>query len=205
MAKDRKNMGGPTQGSNDAPTPDRDNDKQPSGMSAQSQSSPISDEERSNRDGDPLSDHGVSRRETRQDERSASPSPGSVDSEEAPSIDVIVNTDSSVEGSEPLTAKVQSAVASSLARFSSRLTRVEVHLTDQNRGKGGNDDKRCMIEARLEGLQPIAVTATAGTVAQAVDAAVRKAARSIESTLGKLRDRRPMPAVDNEKGDVPSS
>ena len=120
-------------------------------------------------------------------------------------LDVQVNTDSSIEGSESLTASVVATVSSALARFSGRLSRVEVHLTDQNRDKGGSDDKRCMIEARIEGLQPIAVTATAGTVTEAVGAAVRKAARSIESTLGKLRDRRPMPAVDDGEAEVPSS
>ncbi|HUF16694.1 MAG TPA: hypothetical protein VMS12_01480 [Thermoanaerobaculia bacterium] len=68
MAKDRNNMGGPTQGSNDEPTEDRDNVKQPSGMSAQSQSGSIGDEERSNRDDDPVSDHGVSRKKVEQSE-----------------------------------------------------------------------------------------------------------------------------------------
>jgi hypothetical protein len=63
MAKDRNNMGGPTQKPKDEPTDDRNNDKQPSGISARSQSSPIGDEERSNRDEDPKSDHGVSRRD----------------------------------------------------------------------------------------------------------------------------------------------
>jgi ribosome-associated translation inhibitor RaiA len=203
MAKDRENMGGPTQGSNDPPTADRNNEKQPSGMSARSQSSPIGDEERSNRDGDPLSDHGVSRRAGRPDEPAASPPPQPAP-EESP-IPVHVNTDSSVEGSESLAAGVESTIASGLARFSGRLSRVEVHLTDQNRGKGGSDDKRCMIEARLEGLDPIAVTATAGTVAQAVDRAVGKLRRSLETTLGRLDDRRPMPHVDGDAEEVPDS
>jgi ribosome-associated translation inhibitor RaiA len=202
MAKDRENMGGPTQGSNDPPTADRNNDKQPSGMSAQSQSSPIGDEERSNRDRDPLSDHGVSR-VVRADE----PDPGlpASSSEKTPQpIDVRVNTDSSIEGNEALEAKVQATVSSALARFAGRLTRVEVHLTDQNRGKGGSDDKRCMIEARLEGLEPIAVTDTAGTIAQAVDGAAGKIRRSIENTLGKLRDRRPEADLGEIAPDLPN-
>ena len=36
-------------------------------------------------------------------------------------------------------------------RFSAHITRVEVHLGDENAGKRGSDDKRCMMEARLEG------------------------------------------------------
>ena len=190
MAKNRENMGGPTQGRKDPPTEDRNNDKQPSGMSAQSQSSPIADEERSNRDGDPLSDHGVSRK------GAASDKAGETDGGNAPppvSIDVQVNTDSSIDGTESLAANVESSINSGLARFAGRITRVEVHLSDQNAGKGGTDDKRCMMEARLEGLQPIAVTDTAATIMQAVDGAVGKLKRSIQSTLGKLRDSRPTP------------
>lgn len=188
MAKNRENMGGPTQGAKDTPTEDRNNDKQPSGMSAQSQSSPIADEERSNRDGDPLSDHGVSRRgaesdEDGEDQGGKAPAPAS--------IDVQVNTDSSINGTESLIASVESSVNSGLARFAGRITRVEVHLSDQNAGKGGTDDKRCMMEARLEGLQPIAVTDTSATTMQAVDGAAGKLKRAIQSTLGKLRDSRP--------------
>jgi ribosome-associated translation inhibitor RaiA len=186
MAKNRENMGGPTQRPSDPPTEDRDNAAQPAGMSAQSQSGPIGDEERSNRDGDPLSDHGVSR-------LAGPPEPDAEPEGEQQNerpIDVLLNTDSSIEGNESLTAEVEAAVNSALARFSSQMTRVEVHLSDQNAGKSGSDDKRCMIEARLEGLQPIAVTATSDNLSQAIDGATDKLKRSIESTLGRLRDRR---------------
>lgn len=109
----------------------------------------------------------------------------------AVSIDVQVNTDSSIHGTESLIANVESSVNSGLAHYAGRITRVEVHLSDQNAGKGGTDDKRCMMEARLEGLQPIAVTDTSATIMQAVDGAVGKLKRVIQSTLGKLRDKRP--------------
>ena len=48
MAKDRDNMGGPTQGPKDEPTEDRNNPN-PSGQRAQAQSLPIGDEERHER------------------------------------------------------------------------------------------------------------------------------------------------------------
>jgi hypothetical protein len=50
MAKDRHNQGGPTVSPKDQPTPDRDNERQTE-RSAQSQSAPIGDEERDNREG----------------------------------------------------------------------------------------------------------------------------------------------------------
>jgi ribosome-associated translation inhibitor RaiA len=80
-------------------------------------------------------------------------------------------------------------VESALSRFSDHITRVEVHLNDENSDKkGGNDDMRCMMEARLEGRQPITVTHQAATLDQAVDGAADKLAGLIESTLGRLRD-----------------
>ncbi len=47
---------------------------------------------------------------------------------------------------------------------------------------------RCVMEARLEGRQPIAVTDQAATLDQAVRGDANKLARLIESTLGRLRD-----------------
>jgi len=48
---------------------------------------------------------------------------------------------------------------------------------------------RCLLEARLAGRQPVAVTDAAATVEQAVDGAVRKMRRSLDSTLGRLQKR----------------
>ncbi|MBE0545141.1 MAG: HPF/RaiA family ribosome-associated protein [Verrucomicrobia bacterium] len=64
-------------------------------------------------------------------------------------------------------------------------TRVEVHLSDENGEKTGGRDKRCMMEARLEGHQPIAVTDEAETIAQAIDGAADKLKSALDSTLGR--------------------
>ena len=103
---------------------------------------------------------------------------------------VLINTDRNIEGHEALAAEVSGVVESALSRFSDVITRVEVHLSDENSDKnGGNDDIRCMMEARLEGRQPAAVTHQAATLHEAVDGAAEKLAASLESTLGRLRDR----------------
>jgi hypothetical protein len=65
-----------------------------------------------------------------------------------------INTDSTVEGPEELSLETEEIVERGLARFGDRVTRVEVHLSDVNSAKQGVDDKRCLIEARLSGLQP---------------------------------------------------
>ena len=105
-------------------------------------------------------------------------------------MQIQVNTDSNIDGREKLTAHVRSVVEGALNRFSDRITRVEVHLSDQNGDKSGQDDKRCMMEARLKGRQPTAVTHDAATLDQAVDGAADRIQRSIESALGRQQARR---------------
>jgi ribosome-associated translation inhibitor RaiA len=101
-----------------------------------------------------------------------------------------VNTDGNIEGREELASHVKGVVEGALIRFSDRITRVEVHLSDQNSDKSGQDDKRCMMEARLEGRQPTAVTHQAASLGDAVDGAVDKLKRSLESTLERLKEHR---------------
>ena len=104
-------------------------------------------------------------------------------------MQIQINTDRHIEGHEALAAQVSGVVESALSRISDSITRVEVHLSDENSAKkGGNDDIRCVMEARLEGRQPSAVTHQAATVDQAVAGAAEKLTRMIESTLGQLRD-----------------
>lgn len=106
-------------------------------------------------------------------------------------MQIQINTDRNVEGHEALAAQVSGVVESALSRLSDHITRVEVHLSDGNSDKkGGNDDIRCMMEARLEGRQPLAVTHQAATLDQAVDGAADKLTRLIESTLGRLREQK---------------
>jgi ribosome-associated translation inhibitor RaiA len=100
-----------------------------------------------------------------------------------------VNTDDNIEGGEDLDQQIETVVESTLGHLAEHITRVEVHLSDENSKKGGNTDKRCLMEARLEGHQPIAVTDEAETIAQAIDGAADKLKRSLDHTLGRLSDR----------------
>jgi ribosome-associated translation inhibitor RaiA len=106
-------------------------------------------------------------------------------------MQIELSTDGNIDGRDALATQIDEVVKNALSRFSDQITRVEVHLSDQNSDKkGGDDDMRCMMEARLEGRKPIAVTNHAATVDQAFDGAAEKLARLIESTLGRLHDRR---------------
>lgn len=99
---------------------------------------------------------------------------------------IILNTDNHVQGDEPLADHVDGVVDSVLGRFSKQITRVEVHLSDANGGKAGTDDKHCVMEARLEGLQPIAVEDDADNMRAAISGAAHKLKRALDSQLGKL-------------------
>lgn len=101
-------------------------------------------------------------------------------------MQVHINTDSNIENDDKLTQQVEAVVVGALDRFSDRITRVEVHLSDENSHKFGSNDKRCLMEVRLGGLQPIVASHQAATLQQAIDGAADKLKRSIDRTLGRL-------------------
>jgi ribosome-associated translation inhibitor RaiA len=98
-----------------------------------------------------------------------------------------VNTDSKTHGTADLSESVQSVVEGKLSRFAGQITRAEVHLTDENGpGKTGGNDKRCMIEVRLAGMDPITATDFGATHALALRGAADKMLSQIESITGRL-------------------
>ncbi len=101
-----------------------------------------------------------------------------------------VNTGSGVKGSQDLEERVIELLEGALERFRDDITHVEVHIQDENSQKGGSDDKRCMIEARVEKMDPIAVTHHADTVYSAINGARDKVRSALDSALGKREDRR---------------
>ena len=100
-------------------------------------------------------------------------------------MQVQVNTGNGLGAKETLESWATEFLGESLARFKSELTRVEVQLTDEARGKGAND-MRCMLEARLTGHSPIAVNHNAGNMDAAIRGATQKLIHSLEHTFGKL-------------------
>lgn len=100
-----------------------------------------------------------------------------------------INTDNNIAGGEELAEQAKATVESTLDHLAEHITRVEVHLSDENSDKGGSHDKRCMMEARLEGHQPIAVSDEAESMGQAIDGAAEKIKRSLDHTLGRMSNR----------------
>lgn len=112
-------------------------------------------------------------------------------------MQINIHSDNSVEKSEALTRHVQSVVENTMKRFAGQVTRIEVHLSDRNAHKSGDGESRCTLEARLAGLEPIAVSEHEATLHQAINGAAEKLLRAVDSALGKLQShqRAPKPST----------
>ena len=115
-------------------------------------------------------------------------------------MQVQVHTDDKIHGGESLAQWVQQEALSRLARFRDTVTRIEVFLTDEDAGKSGANDKRCRIEARPAGRQPITVTADADKVADAFTGAADKLVRAIDPDLGRAKDRHGRDTIRTAEG-----
>lgn len=117
-------------------------------------------------------------------------------------MQIQVHSDNHIEGSARLVEWVSDSVGSKLARFDDELTRIVVHLHDDNGAKAGAQDKRCQIEARPKGLQPLSVTHKSETLEQAIDGAIEKMHHALDHQFGKMRSKRAAPLQAEEAGDI---
>ncbi len=111
-------------------------------------------------------------------------------------MQININTDKTIERHAGLDEHVHSVVNAALNRFGEHISRVEVHLSDNNSQKSADGDNRCLMEARVTGYQPIAVSDHAATLHQAIGGSADKLKRAIDSALGRLHDsklRTPVP------------
>ena len=125
-------------------------------------------------------------------------------------MQIQINTDHHLQGSEAREAWASSLVESAMGHLSDSVTRVEVHLSDENAGKGGAAAFRCVMEARLNGRAPIAVTNDAPSLDAAANGAANKLVRATEHAIGRAdkhaHEPRQLPVADTTDDDfVPSS
>jgi ribosome-associated translation inhibitor RaiA len=108
-----------------------------------------------------------------------------------------LNTDNHVDGRDQVLRDVETDLERSLQRFASRITRVEVHFQDTNADKSGSADKRCALEARVAGQDPIAVSHSAATLIAAFNGARDKLVRLLDRRLERLQPQRGRDPFDN--------
>ncbi len=109
-------------------------------------------------------------------------------------MQVIVNTDRNIDSTERVAGGLETIVEESLARYSERLTRVEVHLSDGSAGRSSTDDIKCTLEARPAGGTPVVVTQNGTAVEEALSGALHKMKSLLDTHFGKL---------DARKGNLP--
>ena len=102
---------------------------------------------------------------------------------------VQINTDNQIKSDADANDRLEERLRAKLRRFEKRLTHVELHVSDTNGTKGGND-KRVSLEVRPTGHEPLAVHADAQRVEDAVAAAADKAVKALDHVLGRLSDKR---------------
>jgi ribosome-associated translation inhibitor RaiA len=111
-------------------------------------------------------------------------------------MQININADKTIDRHAGLDDHVQTVVSNALHRFGEQITRVEVHLSDNLGQKSADGDNRCLMEARVTGYQPIAVSDHAATLHQAIGGAADKLKRAIDSALGRLHDKDKRHAAD---------
>jgi hypothetical protein len=100
---------------------------------------------------------------------------------------VRINTDNNSSKSQEFINGVSSYISEKVKRYAHQITRIEVYFTDENGQKESPNDKRCLLEFRLDNLPPMAVSKYASSHQAALEGALDKFAAAMKKKIGKLR------------------
>ena len=98
-----------------------------------------------------------------------------------------LNTDNHIDGTDTLEWRVNEMLEQHLGRFFPRLSRIEVFLSDSNADKGGANDRRCALEARLQNDDPIGASHDDENTEKAIRGACDKLKGLLETRIEKQR------------------
>lgn len=101
-------------------------------------------------------------------------------------MQIQVNTDNFIQGDQRLEDIVKIEVNDHLGYLEDYLTRVEVHIKDQNGDKQGPEHIQCTMEARPKGIRPISAHDDAANIQSAVNGAAKKLKTRLAREFGKL-------------------
>jgi ribosome-associated translation inhibitor RaiA len=105
-------------------------------------------------------------------------------------MQVQINSDNTISMHNKLSDSIGAYILNVLNRFDPYLTRVEVHLTGEANKKSGPRDKRCLLEARPKHHPSLIASAESTDIDTAFAGASAKLHRLLESTYGRLDDKR---------------
>lgn len=106
-------------------------------------------------------------------------------------MQIQLNTDRHLEKSESLQEYVEKELSDRLSNHVERLTRIEVHIGDENADKESPTDKFCTLEARPRGMDPIVVKHNADTMHDAITGAASRMERVLRKSFEKRDEVRP--------------
>ena len=98
-----------------------------------------------------------------------------------------LNSDKHISVSTKHSVRIEKKLQQKLKHFVKEITRIEVHLSDENSVKGGIDDKRCLLEARVAKIKPISTEHHASTIDQAVSGASEQLVNALRNRLEKIQ------------------
>ncbi|WP_316783918.1 HPF/RaiA family ribosome-associated protein [Pedobacter frigiditerrae] len=100
-----------------------------------------------------------------------------------------LNADKSLTIHSEYEAQITAQLTKDLERFTGHITRVEVHLSDENGNKSGINDKKCLLEARFEGKSPIVTSDLGNTYDLALKGATEKLKHALTTIVSKLKEK----------------
>ncbi|TCC90344.1 HPF/RaiA family ribosome-associated protein [Pedobacter frigiditerrae] len=100
-----------------------------------------------------------------------------------------LNADKSLTIHSEYEAQITAQLTKDLDRFTGHITRVEVHLSDENGNKSGINDKKCLLEARFEGKPPIVTSDLGNTYDLALKGATEKLKHALTTIVSKLKEK----------------
>jgi ribosome-associated translation inhibitor RaiA len=103
---------------------------------------------------------------------------------------ITFNTDHNIHGETTFTTPLITILLDKLERYSTRIRKVEVHLTDENAQKKGSDDKRCLLEAHINEMEPVVGTDHADTYEKALAGAIQHLKAALDKKSGREEDQK---------------
>lgn len=98
-----------------------------------------------------------------------------------------INTDKNIDGTAEMIHHFTTLLQNQLARFDENITRVVVFLSDENASREAGNDKKCILEVRPKGQDPLVVTTVTDSIHQSVKSAAEKMFLTLEKVAQKKR------------------
>ncbi len=101
---------------------------------------------------------------------------------------ILINSDKTIHSSASLQDNLKDILHKELSHYQPKLSRIDVHLTDQNGVKEGVNDILCLIEAHIDGRPSALASEQADTVELAFSGALDHLVSSLERDFGRKQN-----------------